>query len=123
MSAAALHIHSMIAGGLADGWAEEMVSSSVNMFSVVCMILVLAISLLVIVLVVVPVSHPMNLRTGVTIGVLAGTLIDIAHGIDVDMLTGVDADTWAATATVLESVPTLASSKGASLFGWEACSC
>ena len=98
-----------------------MVSCGVNIFTEVCMIvLVVAVIALEDVG---PVSYAIDAWAGVIIDVLAGTVIGIATGISVDVSAGVDANIWAATKTALEFIPMLATSEEALLFGWEASSC
>ena len=101
--------------------AGGMIRFGVDMFTEVCMIVVLgAVSTLE---VGVSASYAIDLRVGVIINVLADTVIGVAPGIGVDMLDDVDANMWAAAMTAVESILMLASSEEALLFGWEACTC
>ena len=55
------------------------------------------------------------------IGVFSATVMAIAPGIVVEMLTGVDTDTWGSKIATLEFTSLHAASEEALLFGWKAC--
>ena len=89
-----------------------MVGFGGDIFTELCMIVVLA--TVIALKVVAPVSYAKGLRSGVMIDALAGTVINVAPDIGVDVV---------ATMTALEFIPMLAPSEEILLFGRETCSC
>ena len=72
--------------------------------------------------VVVPVSCATDMRTGVIVDVLAGTVIAVLPGIGLDVVARVVASILAVAMTASNSIPRLAPSEEALLLGWEALS-
>ena len=103
-------------GGVINRWAGKAVSFGVNMFSVICAILVVV---AIIDLVAVPASYATDLRSDV----LSGSSVDITPGISADIFAGVDASMKPATMTARDVIPIFTSFKEALPWGSGACCC